>query len=62
MNRGSKIGLLRMALVLTSLVHAALALWIARDARRAGRPAVPWALATLAGGLFSVVAYIRWRG
>ncbi len=62
MNRDSKIGLLQLALALTTLIHAALALWIARDARRADRPAMPWALATLAGGLFAVIAYKRQRG
>lgn len=52
-------GIFRAALAVTMLAHALLAVWVARDARRAGRAAGAWPLATLVGGVVALLAYKR---
>jgi hypothetical protein len=48
-------------LALTAVTHLAIAVWIARDARRRGASPTPWALAALPAGLFALAGWRRHR-
>jgi hypothetical protein len=48
-------------LAVTAAAHAALALWVRRDARRRGIDASPWDLLTVLCGVVGFVGYLRSR-